>query len=186
MKKMTMLVVAALVLLCAVNQAPAQQAPALQEAILGALTLPNGRNTVAHCRNLPGGCESLAAQLADSFTRHAYAEGPDAWLLAAVAWKESGFRQAAEGPGGELTVMQLNPRGRAFAEVMGSGTCRQIRNHQCLDTSIRVAARMLNSAIRRCGEDAGLYAYNSGHCLTESSYAHRVMEYRTRLLALAP
>jgi hypothetical protein len=145
-----------------------------------------------HCRHAPEGCETrlstFAQYLVEAGTRH----GIDPWLMAAMAFKESGFNPFALGSLGELGILQINP-GRRDAK-----TVRFIRDEwyrrrcrkeagACQREVVDHAAQVLSRSIERCERDVkdALGLYNTGRCGGNDRYAKRILAERDELLKAA-
>jgi hypothetical protein len=135
---------------------------------------------VSHFRKASHGAEDRALELAANFTFAEYVSGVDRYLLAALAYRESGFDQHAIGAQGEFSVMQLHPR-----SVAGRETARFCKAHaaQCERAAVLAAARVLAQGRARCGSDAlALGYYRSGDCVAGPG-ARRVLEVRDQMVA---
>jgi hypothetical protein len=145
---------------------------------LGFVRADGSHTYVLHCRRAHGGCEARVRRMAAMFERAAFDHHVDAWLLAAIAMRESGGNPDAIGARNEFGLMQLHPgsrHGRFAAEL-----CRA-RPRECSIIVVDAAARLLRSAIERCGDEASaLGLYNSGRCgVTE--YSRSVLARREAL-----
>jgi hypothetical protein len=154
------------------------------QAILVMVTVwitPSGDAVYApQFRNAPQGAESRAFDLAADFTFAEQVYGVDRYLLAALAYRESGFDPNALGEQNEFTVMQLHPRSKA-----GRETASFCKGHpaQCERAAILAAARVLSEGYRECGTEAlALGYYRSGKCVAGPG-ARRVLEARERMVA---
>ncbi|MBM4345849.1 MAG: lytic transglycosylase domain-containing protein [Deltaproteobacteria bacterium] len=109
----------------------------------------------------------------------------DPWLLAAVAWVESGYSPGIVSRAGSLGLMQLQP---VTSRVFG---CRRPRDPQC---GADAAAQFLRALLRKYKGDVvfALCAYHAGPARPTRSwkkselprnlhYATRVLEARARL-----
>src|SRR5688500_12128957 len=70
-----------------------------------------------HCRHAPEGCESRLSTFAQYLVEAGSQYGVDPWLLAAMAFKESGFNPFALGSLGEMGILQINPERRDAINV---------------------------------------------------------------------
>lgn len=168
----------------------------LERALLERVQLPWTRRDgshpfVEHCRRAREGCPRRVARLAYAFERAEHETGVDAWLLAAIAFHESGLNVEAIGARGEHGVMQLmpgSPWGREAAR-----RCR-VSPSDCDAIEIEVAARVVAHALTRCGtEEGALIVYNTGRgCTAEGDgpssaeppgrrYARTVLSLRNEL-----
>ena len=128
---------------------------------------PTGPLYVRHMREAPGGAEARAMALSRRF-HEAARPGVSPLLLAAVAYRESGFKRDAIGKGRtkDRCVMGLNPRNAANRAAL-RGT-----ESDCIHRGATILAREL----RRCGSiSSALGAYNSGRCNGAPLYARRVL-----------
>ena len=178
---------------------PGSGTDANHEALVRAMTLrltytstlrSDTPTTVKHCRTAAQGCAARIGAFARFFINAGKAYDIDPWLLAAVAFRESGFNPYAVGRAGERGLLQLHPRGR---EALG---LRWYRNEAyregcreepgaCQQEVVDAGARILTSAIETCGNvAAGLVAYQSGKCESSSAYSTRILRTRTQLLEL--
>jgi hypothetical protein len=156
----------------------------LARAILMMVTVwitPKGDHVyVEHFRRAPNGAASRALDLAADFWLAEQVYGIDRYLLAALAYRESGFDANAIGEQEEFTVMQLHPRSEA-----GRETSRFCKAHaaQCERAAILAAARVLAQGRAKCGSDAlALGYYRSGDCIAGPGAA-RVLDARARMVA---
>jgi len=151
----------------------------LARAILAMLTLDNG-NLIEHARHRGGAL--YAEQLADQIETTARHRRLDSWLIAAVAFAESGFDGRRIGAVGELGLMQLHPRtpaGRAYAALCGPRRPQA----ECDRIALELGATVLSRALGAChSEHAALGLYRSGACV-EGPAGLRVVELRAELLA---
>lgn len=133
---------------------------------------------VAHCRRAHGGCAARARRMAEHFERAGARHDVDPWLLAAIALQESGGNPDAVGTRGEWSLMQLLP-GSAHERVVRR-LCDE-NPSECTAITIDGAARLVRSAIDRCGsEGAALGMYNRGVC-GETDYSIAVLARRARM-----
>ncbi len=144
---------------------------------------------VHHCRAARDGCPSRLTRFARMIGEASQRHSIDPFLLAAVAFRESGLNPLAAGAAGERGIVQLHPRGSgARIRFVRSEAYRQQCERQpgvCQEEVLDAGARLLAQSISRCGSVRdGLGAYNRGLC-GETSYAERVMEERQILLRLA-
>lgn len=101
----------------------------------------------------------------------AAAQRVDPWVVAAVAFRESGFDPTVTGARGELGVMQILPNGAALSvcpELLG-----RLRDPAA---NIRCGVRILAHSLRVCGHYLafGLSRYNGLAC-RRSRYASKVL-----------
>jgi hypothetical protein len=166
---------------------------AMRERISVSYNQKSGKTIPAyHCRHAPEGCEerlsTFAQYLVEAGSRHKV----DPWLLAAMAFKESGFNPFALGSLGELGILQINP-GRRDAK-----TVRFIRDEwyrkrcrrepgACQREVVDHAAQLISRSIERCERDVkdALGLYNTGRCGGNDRYAKRILQERDELLKAA-
>jgi membrane-bound lytic murein transglycosylase MltF len=115
--------------------------------------------------------------------------GIDAFVLAAMAVRESGLDPFARGAAGEYGLIQLHPRGVGRrVQFVQSEAFRQRCRRQlgaCQRVILQIGARYLSEAVSQCGSlEAGLGAYNRGVC-GSTRYATLVLDERAALLELA-
>ena len=145
---------------------------------------------VSHCRaGRHGSCRARVALFARWIAEVAREHHLDAFVLAAMAVRESGLNPFARGAAGEYGLIQLHPRGvgRRVRFVQSEAFRNRCRREPgaCQREVLTIGARYLADAVAHCGGlDAGLTAYNRGEC-GESDYARRVLRERERLLQLA-
>lgn len=118
------------------------------------------------------GC-SMAPQFVESAERH----NQDPYLLAAIAWKESGFDPQKVGSSGECGVMQVLPRYSRF-------TCKQM---QAAD-GIEAGARALEGWKGSGSWARALYRYNCGYKTLDrcGRYSREVLGKTKKLQRHAP
>jgi hypothetical protein len=153
---------------------------ALTSVLLEHFRLGSG-HYVLHCRRAHGGCEARARRMAALFVRAGRDHDVDAWLLAAIALRESGGNPDAIGARGEIGLMQLHPQSRAGR--LAAQLCAETPAH-CPAIQIDGAARVLRASIDTCGSvDGALARYNSGACDSErgAAYARAVLARLERL-----
>jgi hypothetical protein len=135
-----------------------------------------------HCRHAVGGCDQRLNVFAQYLVDVGSAHGLDPWLMAAMAFKESGFNPFAMGSLGEMGILQINPERR------DARTVRFIRDQwyrqrcrkepgNCQREVVEHAAQVLGRSFERCGRDVtdALGAYNTGRCGGNDRYAKRVL-----------
>ena len=147
---------------------------------------------VRHCRRAKEGCDRRLTEFAHYLVDVGHAHGLDPWLMAAMAFRESGMNPFARGAIGELGILQINPGRRDARQVrfIRDGWYRQRCRKQagaCQREIVEHAAQVLTKALAMCGGDlrAALGAYNSGHCTGGKRYAKRVLQEREALLRAA-
>lgn len=179
-------------------QAEADSMPAqLQEAMRSRLTVHVHQRTgerlaTKHCRTAAEGCDTRLAEFSKYLSDASEQYGLDSWLLAAMAFRESGLNPFAVGTHGEKGILQLHPKNRHAKNVrfMQDEAYRARCQHQagaCQREMVEQAAEMLASSINKCGGylAQALGMYNTGRCGGSISYARRVLQERTRLMQLA-
>jgi hypothetical protein len=157
---------------------------ALVAAILAVVTItstPAGVPVYApHFRDAPGGAQHRAEQLASTFLFAEEVYGVDAYLLAALAFRESSLNADAVGAQGEFSILQLHPKSRwgraAYTLCRGEPS-------SCERAAVLEAARLLALGVKECGSEARAVGfYRTGHC-TENIGAEQVLSVRARMLA---
>lgn len=160
------------------------------EARLTVWQTPDGdRVHVSHCRSEPQGCRTRVEVFARWIAEVARSHGLDAFVLAAMAVRESGLNPFARGSAGEYGLIQLHPRGIGrnvrFVQNESFRTWCRNRPGACQREVLEIGARHLAQAVESCGSlNAALGAYNSGVC-GETRYTRLVLEERGILLELA-
>lgn len=94
----------------------------------------------------------------------------DPFIVVAVAFKESSFREKIKGKRGEVGLMQVLPRGALTRTITKQPQLMDVRSN------IRVGIGHLNYWQKKCGEnnvDVWISAYNLGRC-TKTDYAKRI------------
>lgn len=157
----------------------------------------SGRAIVAlHCRHAVEGCEQrlseFAGYLVDAGTRN----GIDPWLLAAMAFRESGMNPFAVGSVGEVGILQLhpkNPRVKSVRFVSDSWYRERCKKQvgSCQREVVERAAEIMARSIAMCKGDVNLAlgAYNTGKCGGNSRYGQKIRAVRDALrgsVGLAP
>jgi hypothetical protein len=158
----------------------------LQSAMRSRVALGHDRkgNTVLvhHCSHAAEGCERRLAEFARYLVDAGQAYGIDPWLMAAMAFKESGLNPFAQGAKGELGILQIHPKRRDARQVrfIRDGWYR-MRCHKeagaCQREVVRHAAHVLARSIELCGGDVknALGLYNTGRCGGNHGYAKSVL-----------
>ena len=153
----------------------------------------SGRTIPAsHCRHAPGGCDQRLAAFADYLVASSTRFGLDPWLMAAMAFKESGMNPFALGSLGEMGILQINPERRDAKEVRFirdewyRKRCRK-QPGACQEEVVNHAAQVLARSLEHCSGDLmeALGAYNTGRCGGNDRYAKRVLSERDELLRAA-
>jgi len=145
-----------------------------------------------HCRHAPEGCESRLSTFAQYLVEAGRQYGVDPWLMAAMAFRESGFNPFALGSLGELGILQINPERRDAVQVRFirdewyRKRCRK-QPGACQREVIHHAAQLLSRAVEKCERDVkdALGMYNTGRCGGNDRYAKRILAERDELLRAA-
>jgi hypothetical protein len=111
-----------------------------------------------HCRHASEGCDRRLAEFARYIVDAGQAYGIDPWLMAAMAFKESGLNPFAQGPVGELGILQIHPKRRDARQVRFiRDEWYRLRCHKeagaCQQEVVRHAAHVLARSIELCGGD---------------------------------
>jgi len=145
-----------------------------------------------HCRHAPEGCESRLSTFATYLVEAGSQYGVDPWLMAAMAFKESGFNPFALGSLGEMGILQINPERRDAVNVRfirDEWYRRRCRKEPgaCQREVIHHAAQLLSRANERCERDLkdALGMYNTGRCGGNITYSKRILAERDELLKAA-
>lgn len=145
-----------------------------------------------HCRHAPEGCETRLSTFAQYLVEAGTQHGIDPWLMAAMAFKESGFNPFALGSLGELGILQINPGRRDAKQVRfirDEWYRRRCRKEPgaCQREVVDHAAQLLKRSLNRCESDVkdALGLYNTGRCGGNDRYAKRILEERQELLKAA-
>lgn len=165
----------------------------LTRALLARMTIwrtSNGDSVhVAHCRGAADGCDARVRLFARWMVEIAREFDLDPFVLAAVAFRESGLDPFAQGTAGEMGIVQLHPRGvgsrvQFVSSERYRGQCHD-RAGACQREVLQAGAQHLSEAVNRCGDlNAGLGAYNTGEC-GETAYSRRVLRERRTLVQYA-
>ena len=175
------------------NQPAAADSELLSRAMRARVTINTDPHTgrqiaASHCRRAPEGCDRRMAEFAGYLTDAGQKNGLDPWLLAAMAFKESGFNPFAMGSLGELGILQLhpnNPRSKHVRFLHDEWYRKRCRHEigACQKEVVDRAAELLARTVEQCGgslQDA-LGAYNTGRCGGSSVYAKRIIGERKLL-----
>lgn len=173
---------------------PAEEIIALSDALEERVTVwhrPDGTSVfIGHCRFAPRGCRVRIEQLATWMYEAGVEEGIDPWILAAIAFRESGLNPWAVGRAGERGIIQLNPlsregsRSRFVRDERYREQCRRL-DGACQREVLVAGARLLARSIRMCGGNVseGLSGYNAGTCGGAPEYGRRILRERDFLFA---
>lgn len=168
--------------------------PLLQQALRFRVTIHVNPRTgfmlpAYHCRRAKGGCDARLLEFAHYLKDAGDRFELDPWLLAAMAFRESGLNPFAVGTVGERGILQLHPKNptvkkiRFVRDEWYRTRCKN-RIGACQKEVIEHAAHMLASSLRKCGgnmEDA-LGMYNTGRCGGSHRYAERVFVERGAMM----
>lgn len=169
----------------------------LQEALRSRLTVhvnsrTGERTATKHCRHAAEGCDARLAEFSRYLRDSGEQYGLDPWLLAAMAFRESGLNPFAVGTRGEKGILQLHPKNRRAKSVrFVQDESYRVRCQQqagaCQREVVERAAFILASSLNKCGGDLqqALGMYNTGRCGGSLTYAKRVLQERARLMDLA-
>ncbi|QQR90146.1 MAG: transglycosylase SLT domain-containing protein [Myxococcales bacterium] len=165
----------------------------LTRAIQSAVTLNHSQTSakpifVRHCRSAQKGCGARMEAFAQYFVEAGKRFDLDPWLLAAMAFRESGLDPFAKGSVGERGLLQMHPQspwGRRIRFVKDE-RYRKICKKQagaCQRELVQRAADLLSRSVRFCDGDlnAALGSYNTGRCGGNPDYARRVIDQRDQL-----
>lgn len=165
----------------------------LTRAIQSAVTLNHNQTSskpifVRHCRSAQKGCGARMEAFARYFVEAGKRFDLDPWLLAAMAFRESGLDPFATGSVGERGLLQMHPQspwGRGIRFVKDE-RYRKICKKQagaCQRDLVQRAADLLSRSVRLCDGNlsAALGSYNTGRCGGNPDYAKRVIIQRDRL-----
>jgi hypothetical protein len=172
---------------------PQQLLTGMRARVAVSIEKRSGRTIPAyHCRHAPGGCDQRLSAFAGYLVSAANRTKLDPWLLAAMAFKESGFNPFALGSLGEMGILQINPERRDAREVRFMRDewyrkrCRR-EPGACQQEVVDHAAQVLSRSFEKCGADVmdALGAYNTGRCGGNDRYAKRVLTERAELMRAA-
>jgi hypothetical protein len=168
-------------------RADVDAAPLLQQAIRFRVTVHTNRRTgraipVLHCRQAREGCDRRIFEFAHYLVDAGERNGIDPWLLAAMAFRESGMNPFAVGGVGELGILQLHPKNPSVRDVRFvrdrwyRQRCRKEAG-ACQREIVDRAAEILARSLALCGGDLdqALGAYNTGKCGGNKRYAKRIL-----------
>jgi hypothetical protein len=174
-------------------RADSDASPLLQQAMRFRVAVHKNRKSglsipVYHCRQAKEGCDrrlmEFAHYLIDAGDRYQV----DPWLLAAMAFRESGMNPFAVGGVGELGILQLhpkNPRSKHVRFVHDQWYRKRCKKEAgaCQREVVERAAEILARSLDMCGGDLkqALGAYNSGKCDGSKRYVARILSERDAL-----
>lgn len=143
---------------------------------------------IYHCRQAREGCDRRLTEFAHYLIDAGEKNGVDPWLLAAMAFRESGMNPFVVGAVGELGILQLHPKNKRVQNVRfvrDSSYRARCRNQPgaCQREVVDRAAEILARSMEMCGGDlnSALGLYNSGKCGGNQKYADRILVERDRL-----
>jgi soluble lytic murein transglycosylase-like protein len=179
-------------------EAPAARAdvdpsPLLLQAMQSRLTVHRNQRSgraipVLHCRQAAEGCDQRLGVFAEYLIDAGQRNGIDPWVLAAMAFRESGMNPFAVGGVGELGILQLHPKNprvrsvRFIKDALYRDRCRKEAG-ACQREVVDRAAEILAKSLEMCSGDMNLAlgAYNTGKCGGNSRYAERILAIRDSL-----
>jgi hypothetical protein len=178
------------------GQAVGDEVALLQSAMRSRVALGYDRRgqavLVPHCRHAAGGCDERLAAFAHYLVDAGESFGIDPWLMAAMAFKESGLNPFARGAKGELGILQIHPKRRDARQVRFiRDEFYRLRCHRepgaCQREIVRHAAQVLARSLTLCGGDlsAALGAYNTGRCGGNRTYSKSILLERGELRRVA-
>lgn len=174
-------------------QADVDASPLLQQAMRFRVTVHKNKRTgralpIYHCRQATEGCDRRLLEFAHYLIDAGERFGIDPWLLAAMAFRESGMNPFAVGLVGERGILQLhpkNPRTKSVRFVRDEWYRQRCRKQTgaCQREVVDQAAQILASSLDKCGGDLkkALGMYNSGKCGGNARYSARILAERDAL-----
>lgn len=143
---------------------------------------------IYHCRQAREGCDQRLTEFAHYLVDAGSKNGIDPWLLAAMAFRESGMNPFVVGAVGELGILQLHPKNprvksvRFIRDAMYRQRCRKEAG-ACQREVVDRAAEILARSLAMCDGDLyrALGMYNSGKCGGNKNYADRILVERDKL-----
>ncbi|MDH5672064.1 MAG: lytic transglycosylase domain-containing protein [Myxococcales bacterium] len=165
----------------------------LHSAIRARITVSVNQKTgdsipAAHCRYAREGCERRLGEFAHYLVKAGRERGVDPWVMAAMAFRESGFNPFALGSLGEMGILQINPGrkdARSVRFIQDDWYRKRCRRQPgaCQLEIVRHAAAVLARSLERCSGDMveALGAYNTGRCGGNNRYAKRILNDRLEL-----
>jgi len=169
----------------------------MTHVILNRLTIwvrpPDGRRIYPpYCRNLRFGCEAQITRLVDYIWDESERQDFDPWLVAAIAFHESGFNPFAESSQHAYGILQILrrsvwSRGLQFVRQRWyrETVCRRELG-SCQQPIVERSIYWLRRSIAQCGSvQGGLRIYNSGRCTGPRRYARIIFNYRNLIVAEA-
>jgi hypothetical protein len=167
--------------------------PLLQQAMRFRVAVHKNKRTgtsipIYHCRQASEGCDERLSEFAHYIIDAGEKNGVDPWLLAAMAFRESGMNPFVVGAVGELGILQLHPKNpkvksvRFMRDAYYRQRCRKEAG-ACQREVVDRAAEILARSLEKCDNDLyrALGMYNSGKCGGSKSYADRILYERDKL-----
>jgi hypothetical protein len=166
--------------------------PLLQQAMRFRVAVHKRRSgasiPIYHCRQASEGCDRRLTEFAHYLIDAGEKNGIDPWLLAAMAFRESGMNPFVVGAVGELGILQLHPKNpkvksvRFVRDQYYRQRCRKEAG-ACQREVVDRAAEILARSMDMCGGDLylALGAYNTGKCGGNRTYANRIIVERDAL-----
>jgi hypothetical protein len=174
-------------------RADVDASPLLQQAMRFRVAVHTNRRSgrtipVYHCRRAHEGCDQRLVEFAHYLIDAGERNGIDPWLLAAMAFRESGMNPFAIGGVGELGILQLhpkNPRAKTVRFVKDERYRMRCQKEAgaCQREVVDRAAEILARSLELCDGDLNLAlgAYNTGRCGGNKRYATRILSERDAL-----
>lgn len=171
----------------------------IADVLLDKLTYPSTVRAghprqVWHCRKAVDGCaarlEAFEGYFVAAVADKTYAT--DAWLLAAMAFKETGMNPYATGAANEMGLLQIHPknkhaRGLKFHRSEKYREQCRTKVGACQAEVVTAAASVLEASIEACDGsiELGLGMYNTGRCTRDVFYVTKVLAIRSELIGRA-
>ncbi len=167
--------------------------PLLQQAMRVRVAVHKNKRSgrsipIYHCRQAREGCDQRLTEFAHYLVDAGAKNGIDPWLLAAMAFRESGMNPFVVGAVGELGILQLHPKNprvksvRFIRDAYYRNRCRKEAG-ACQREVVDRAAEILARSLALCDNDLyrALGMYNSGKCGGSKTYADRILYERDKL-----
>lgn len=142
-----------------------------------------------HCRRASEGCDARLLEFAQYLKDAGDRYDLDPWLLAAMAFRESGLNPFAVGAVGEVGILQLhpkNPRSKGVRFVRDAWYRQRCKKElgACQREVVERAAQLLARSLEKCGGnlESALGMYNSGKCRAKTRYSARVFGERLAMM----
>ena len=174
-------------------RADVDASPLLQQAMQFRVAVHKNKRSgrtipIYHCRQAAEGCDRRLLEFSHYLIDAGERYGIDPWLLAAMAFRESGMNPFAVGLVGERGILQLhpkNPRTKTVRFVKDEWYRQRCRKEAgaCQREVVDRAAEILARSLDICGGDLkqALGMYNSGKCGGNARYAARILSERDAL-----